>query len=439
MKSSVMLWATVMLVVTAMLLVSSAVFAEVRLDGTWPASDPKVGLDAEGVPRSQALKRLGDAAGWSLVIADPPSDRVDLHVKDQPARRVLQMLLADGTYVATRDGDLVSVRRGESVPSSSPIAPPKDSVASAPAPPAPPAPAPAPEPTQRGEDRTVTGGHLRIEANETVHNLSLLGGSLEVLGTITGDLTILGGRGRLASSGHVFGNASVLGGKLRMDDGARIDGDINVLGGSIDRAEHAKVGGAVDTAGNDNDSSSSSGAKPPNTGRLRAFAQELGDSLTGTALLFVFGAILIAVAGKRFETMRVELAARPMRSLALGVLGLVGALALIVVLCVTLVGIPLAIVGVLAGALGIYAGIAAVLTTTGEALLRHRTQNSYVHLAVGCALLLVLGNLPLVGKLVTIVLVLLGFGVLVATRAAGLLPRKGSQGPHGASSGHPFR
>jgi hypothetical protein len=124
------------------------------------------------------------------------------------------------------------------------------------------------------------------------------------------------------------------------------------------------------------------------------------------------------------ERLRAEVATRPMRSFALGVVGSIAAVALFVVLCVTLVGIPVALIGGLVGIVAAYAGIAAVLTTAGEALLRHRTQSPYVHLAVGCALLLVVGAIPLVGGLVKAAVAFMGVGVLIATRGAGLFPPK---------------
>jgi len=260
------------------------------------------------------------------------------------------------------------------------------------------------------------------------------GGSVDVLGTVTGDLSVLGGRARVAKDGHVQGNATVIGGSLRMDDGATVDGDVGVVGGSLDRADNATIGGAVTNSGGGTSNGGRhhhSSASPDREerserveqkGRLRTLIEDVGDATTRAALLFVFGAMVIALASKRVETLRVEVATRPMRSFALGVLGSIAALALAVALCVTVVGIPVAVVGVLLGTVAAYAGVAAVLTTAGEALLRHRTQNPYVHLAAGCALLLVVGSIPLIGGLVKAAVAFIGIGVLIATRGAGILP-----------------
>ena len=143
-----------------------------------------------------------------------------------------------------------------------------------------------------------------------------------------------------------------------------------------------------------------------------------------SSFLFIFGVILLALAGKRMETLRGEAATRPMRSLALGIVGIPAACIAVVALCVTVIGIPVAIVGVLLLAFGGYAGMIAVLTTAGEALLRHKTQNTYVHLGAGCLLFLVASSLPFVGPFVTAAVVLTGIGIVIATRAAGFLPER---------------
>ena len=117
-----------------------------------------------------------------------------------------------------------------------------------------------------------------------------------------------------------------------------------------------------------------------------------------------------------------------MRAFALGFVGLIAAIALVVALCVTIVGIPVAIVGLLTGAIAAYVGVAAVVTTLGEGLLRHRTTNPYVHLAFGCALLFFVGAIPYVGTVAEIFVFFAGIGVIVATRAAGLVPPRSSGG-----------
>jgi hypothetical protein len=141
-------------------------------------------------------------------------------------------------------------------------------------------------------------------------------------------------------------------------------------------------------------------------------------------MLFVFGAVLLALATRRMGFLQGEAAERPMRSFALGVVGSIAMVVMAVLLCVTLIGIPVAVVGVLVAIFAAYAGICAVLSAAGSALLSRWTHNPYLHLAAGCVLLLLVGFIPYAGTWLTVIVVLTGIGTVVATRAAGFIPPK---------------
>jgi hypothetical protein len=128
------------------------------------------------------------------------------------------------------------------------------------------------------------------------------------------------------------------------------------------------------------------------------------------------------------ETLKREVVARPMRAIAFGVMGSIASFIVVVVLCITVIGIPVAVVGILLAVFGSYAGVCAVLTSAGEALVRHKTKNPYMHLFVGCALFLMLGAIPFIGGFITAAVALAGIGVMFATRGAGFVPprRNGS-------------
>ena len=413
----------------AVLCLTGSALAEVSRQGTWPAEDPKVSLSVKQVPRAEAVKRLAQKAGWSVVIEAPSSTPVDVEVSEQPADKVLELLLSDGHYVAKRDGSLISiapaVQVADAAPAAAPVPAPTAVAADAAAveaaaEPAPPEPPPAAKPDRvekRGDDRVVTGGSTRVEAGETVHDLVVMGGSAEVFGTVTGDVSVMGGSVKLRKGGHVRGDVSVVGGSFDADDGAKVDGDVDVIGGKARRGD-----GDLHIGVSRGDEAKSG---------FMQWLSDLGGSITRTALLFVFGTVLLALATGRMDAMQGEVAARPMRTLALGIVGSLVAGVAFIALCVTVVGIPIAIVALLLGVLGAYAGICAALTTLGAAVVHHRSKSPYVHLAVGCAIFLVGSWLPWVGGFVTAAVVLFGIGALVATRGAGFFPRKvKNEGPY---------
>lgn len=463
-----------LLAAAAALSLSMPALAAVRREGVWPEKEPTVSLDLKRVPRDEAIKSLAEAAGWSVVVHAPAGDPVDVHVKDQPAGKVLDLLLMDGNYVANRDGALIAVVRGEAASAdaprgnptaASPIAPPAP--LAPPAPPAPPRAAPEPPPppapplappapSVRGGNRVVTVENLKIPKGEVVHDVSVFGGSLDVYGAVTGDISLMGGSVRVHEGARVMGDVEAAGGTLIVENGARIDGDVEMLGGSVKQGETAIIGGEVKTNGREIKVDVDFDDDPPLAAEHEArehreptlarsarstgsrIAHRAGKALTSMSLLFVVGAVLLALASGRMEKLKVEVAARPMRSFAMGVVGVIAGAALLVALCVTIIGIPFAIIGLLAAFMAAWAGICAVLETVGGALLGHRTRNNYVHLAAGCGVFLVLTSIPYVAGFAIAAVVLTGIGVLVATRLAGLIPQKAKPGSMNGGS-PPYR
>jgi len=385
--------------------------ADVRLEGDWGSADPSITLDISATPRARAIELLADAAGFSVVMSSPLPDLVDIHVKDQPASKVLALLLPHGTFVVRRSANLVSIEPSDA--SGAAVVP--VTRAAVPGSPA--------RQAERGEDRTVLGGKLTLEKGEVAHDVAVFGGNLDVYGTVTGDLAVLGGAAHVHDGAKVLGSATVLGGHMRVDDGAEVDHDVSVVGGHLDRGAHAKV---HEANADDDEKLEASGQDAKAAHGVWASVKRWGDdalsSLSLSALLFVFGAVVLALATDRSRALQVEVAARPMRTLALGVVGAIAAIALSIALCVTLIGIPVALVGVVVFILAAYAGVCAVLTTAGEALVRHRTTNAYVHLAVGCGLYFLVGLVPWFGAWAAVGVFLAGVGVMVATRGAGLVP-----------------
>lgn len=433
---------------------SSAALAEVRRVGEWPQTPKPVSLSVSGLPRTDAIKRLADEAGWSVVVQAPKSDPVTLHVKDQPATTVLELLLSDGKYVAKRTGTLIAIApdtapaaadepvTGPSAADATPTAAPEAADGDTPAA----ADTAAADDAQRkataedededeksherGEDRVVTGGSTKVGKNEVVHDLAVFGGSADVEGRVTGDVAVLGGSMTLRKDARVEGDAAALGGTLTMEDGSRIDGDVEVLGGRLVRGKNTHIGGDVTSSGDGHNFRLFDGGDAKrDRWSFASLVQDAGSALTNMALLFVFGAVLFGLATGRMERMQTEVAARPMRNFAYGVVGLLVAIVTTIALCITVIGIPVAIVGVLVAVFATYAGICAVLSAVGAALVQHKSSNPYAHLAVGCAVYLIAGSIPYLGGLVTLALVLVGIGVLVTTRGAGFIkPRKRPEG-----------
>ncbi len=254
----------------------------------------------------------------------------------------------------------------------------------------------------------MTGGNLRIEAGEIVHDVTIMGGNLDVYGTVTGDISVAGGNVRIHRGGHVLGDAAGVGGNLTIDSGAAVDGDVGVVGGNVTREDGARVGGTVHEGmrrprpHKSRASSRSATAPAPAADSAVAVAvakpadppkaslvRRAVDGLHAVALFFVFGAVLLALAPDRMERLKVQVAAHPMRTFATGIVAIPVIALLSVAIGVTVIGLPVVAVGLAALLFGTLAGACSVLETLGGALLAHRTKNPYVHLAFGALLVLI--------------------------------------------------
>lgn len=445
-------WLTVGFILVSVTLATLPAHADVRRTGDWPdETNEKISLTFEGT-RSKALRALAAAAGWSI-IDNPRSatfpgagDTVNLYVTDQPAAKVLEMLLSDGDYVVKRDGKLLSISVH------APGGPKKDE----PTLPPPPPPFPSSEPdhaarppkVRDADDRTVLGGSTVVAKQEVVNNLTVLGGSADLHGTVQEDVLVLGGSLKIHEGARVYGDVGVLGGAVELEDGSRVDGDLSSAGGHIQRAsgaivkgEETAVGGGknvsakhsrdADDDDDEDDEDDEHDAAAKNAGSdswtFASVIDQLGSALSRAALLYAFGCVLLATAGKPMERMQQELAERPMRAFGIGLATLIGGFFALVVLCVTIIGIPVAILLVLVGALGVYAGMCAVFLELGALVLEDRTPSPYAHLALGCLMYLIFSTLPVIGWIATAVAVVCGLGLLVSTRFAGLIGRPPAQ------------
>lgn len=404
---------------------TSFVQASVRKEGTWPDGEKTVTFRYDG-PREGGLDKLAEEAGWSLVLSDKAamtsSRTVSVSLKNQPPADVLEALLDDGEFVATRKGTLV---RLELVDAGS-----KDVTAAD-------APVEASatqvvtthesdDDDDDGDEMKVMGGRGDLEKGRTVKSLTVMGGHCDVYGHVTGDLAVMGGTVVLHDGAVVEHDATTMGGHIEIEKGAEVRGHVLTLGGSIHRQDGAVVSGHVEGGT----------VRSVDNRQERGFMRRVGDAVSNTALLFVLGVIFLAVAPKRMETLRVEVARAPMKQLGFGIVGFFGFLLAAVLLCVTIVGIPVALVGIFLGIVAMYGGMVAALTVIGAALVRHKSENPYAHLAVGCALFFVVYPLPWIGPWLVAALMAVGIGALVTTRVAGYFPEKkkklevASEGPY---------
>lgn len=411
--------------VAGVLLVAFAAFGSPvsaqTFTGDWPSDDTSVSLSVDDEPVRDALRSAAEEAEVNLVLHETPDRNVSLHVDDASLRDVMGALLVDTDLTVHRSGNMVVVRTAPAQPEAAQEAEPSqpDSfynpwrATGFPTPPVPavqPTPAtpvvPPVPPTPSGgfPERTTFGDDIRVGHGETVHSVFTMGGDAEILGRVIDNVVSMGGDVVVRSGGIVGGDVMTTGGDLEVEPGGVVQGRVATLGGEVSLAEGA--------------SAAQWQPAPYQQARVESLGQRMVGAGAGFGLLFLLGLVLVGSMSERHTHLVRAIVKQPIRSGMTGILGAIGTAIVTVVLIITVIGIPGAIVVGLGGFVGVYAGMAVAASVLGAALPIAILKNRPVaQLGAGVAILYVAWIFPFgIGRLVVLLLALLGFGAILLTR-----------------------
>ena len=300
------------------------------------------------------------------------------------------------------------------------------------------------------------GGGVIIEEGETVQDLEVVAGTVEIRGTVEGDLEGVGGTIVVADSGTVTGDVSVSGGSVQID--GTVGGNVEGAAGALTVGEGAEIGGTLDVgAGTVYLDGTVQGDATVGAERLvvgstavvdgdltvdddTEVVREDGATISGTLVredvggfepvafggldpvLTVWGFVanlalgaLLLLAFPRFSRRVVDnVADRPGRTGGAGLVTFLAVPLVFVALVLSIVGIPIAIfvglpVLVVGGWIALVYGRFAV---AAWALRQADYENRWVALVVGVVGLGLVALVPVLGGFVDIVVFVFGLGAL---------------------------
>lgn len=283
-------------------------------------------------------------------------------------------------------------------------------------------PAPARAQGQDGDKYVLGGSYVLPEGEEITGSLYVFGGSadLETGSRVEGDIYLLGGS--LSIDGTVDGDISALGGSLSLGNSAVVEGDLHYTGGSLDRSTGAEIHGEIDQ--------SISGLPfnplPFRTPRFWVEGNPIFEGLWFflRAFLWAAGAILAALLFPH-AVRRIAGAARsqPVLAVLMGILTAILTPLALILLVITIIGIPAALIAILVLGLVWAFGLVSLGTEVGSLAERALNQNWAlpVEAGAGTFLLVVVMNgfgalVPCVGPLAPVLVGLLGIGAVLMTR-----------------------
>jgi cytoskeletal protein CcmA (bactofilin family) len=272
----------------------------------------------------------------------------------------------------------------------------------------------------------IAAGHVVVNA-PVEGNVRLAGGRVDVTGTVNGDASLAGGtitvtgevkRNVHAAGGHVLidgpvgGNVSVAGGKLELGPNARVAGKVKFFGGDMQRDPAAQVVGTVEhVRGGNHYREYTAGER-----FLRGWVWTMG--------LVLLAAIIAGALPGPSQRMAQELRERPWMTLLLGFIALTSIPIAAVLIMITIIGIPIGLLGLLGYAVLLLIGYVWLSVVLGGLILERVSPATAAVTAwrVGAAVVTMLAiallvRVPFAGGFVKLAVLACGVGMIVAVIA----------------------
>lgn len=286
-----------------------------------------------------------------------------------------------------------------------------------------------------GRDRESTGEDLTVSAGEVVRDVNVVKGSLLVKGgAVTRDVAVVFGSATLEPGAHsrevvavlgsvkLAGGASArqvvaVGGDVEVGPGAVVEQDVISVGGRARVDPEAEVGGSTQSISIPGIPGLVGFTTSRFAGETASPLLRVVEVLVQFALLFVLGLLVISFFPRRLEAVAATMVASPWKSVLAGLLGTVALPVLMLLLIVTIVGILLVPVQILAVAAAGVLGVTALAFHLGRSLpLPEHRRTMVLHLALGTAIFVVLTHIPILGAMIWVATWLLTFGAVLRSR-----------------------
>ena len=245
----------------------------------------------------------------------------------------------------------------------------------------------------------MTGAHV-IESHEGALIVGEAVVEIPAGARVPGPIYVIGGE--LAVGGEVSGDVIQLSGTVTVESGARIGDELRHVAGTLVVSANAEVGRrtSLDLAG------------PAGGGTA-------GRYLPGAMLALILGWVGFLLTRKRraaLDNVAAAVSGHPVATLTVGVLLTLTFISVFVFMAMTLVLLPVAIVGLLGGLATLGYGVVGWGHLIGIRLpIRHERLSTVAGVVLVVIGMQLAGSIPLVGDLIVVAVLLLGLGAVVVT------------------------
>ncbi|HYS09379.1 MAG TPA: hypothetical protein VEP66_11560 [Myxococcales bacterium] len=356
---------------------------------------------AKNVPTAEVLHRIARTAGWSMTLVGAPKELIDVDVKDADPREALrQVLKQSGAMGVLKSDKLVVVATPDSQGAAGMLIEKNTS-------------------SRRGGVRVVQGssrrGHHEIvrvfQGDITVNEGQ----------NVQGDVVCVGGSIELKPGSVVQGDAVAVGGSVHVNQGALVMGQAVAVLGSVDVERGGQVMGEPVSVG--------IGKMWGSRSKHRGWLTRLGPfglfpTVALFAVIYLTGLLVLRMWPERVRNVGYALFENPVRSFTVGFLCWLLLLPLVVLLAISLVGIPLIPLLPVMIFLSIVVGLSSIALRIGEALPAGPGQRFVppAALGMGMTVLLLVAFVPWLGVSILALIQFFALGASVSSRFGRALP-----------------
>lgn len=279
------------------------------------------------------------------------------------------------------------------------------------------------------EDKVVIGQSFTLRENQILNgDLAIIGGTatLKSGSQVTGDVAVIGGV--LEIDGRVTGNVQAFGGSITLNQSAIIEGSLYNFGSNLRQSDGARIEGSqVSNLPFD----FNFGAVEIPDAKIIPF--EAAKRTTGFVTSFLWAVLqiiamgglamlVVLIAPKSTDRIATSIGKQPLTHWGIGLLTAFAFPAVILVCIITIILIPLGLIGIMALTVAIIYGWIALGYEIGKRLFVNNTNMSPALIAgIGTVILSivsrVVGAIPCIGWLLVVTLGLFGLGAIILTRA----------------------
>ena len=251
------------------------------------------------------------------------------------------------------------------------------------------------------DNAMIAGGTITTSSNsDVVGDLDVAGGSIEIAGHVGSDLSC--GGGSVVIGGVIDGNATICADKIQILQSARIQGDLKYTSDKeIEIPEGTVIGDVV---------------YKRSEKKVEDIYSKTTSSIISFLSILLIGLLMVRFTGNTTIRVSDTIAAHFLKSLGSGVLLLIVIPLIALILMLTVIGIPLGLIVLFAYIVILYISKIFVGLAIGRRILTYAKQeisSPYWHLIVGLIVIAFATRIPLLGFLISLIVILAGLGALV--------------------------